>query len=120
MDQNSKKKQQGSFSDVNGFHVSHIQFDCGGVKMGLCPHGTLSTEGIEKSNPKRYISERPFPKMNLEPDISSKLGLVRQAPRNPLGPSYVWPVGSEFSSESRQNIPNVSAIVTGQFDDIDQ
>lgn len=99
MDQTSEKKQQGSYSDKYGYHISHIQFDCGGVNMGNCPHGTLSTEGIEKSNPKRYTSDKPFPKMALETGTSSRPH-EKQAPRNPLGPCYVWPVDSNASSSS--------------------
>lgn len=92
MGQTSEK----SYSDRYGYHISHIQFDCGGVNMGNCPHGTLSTEGIEKSNPKKYTSDKPFPKMELEKGTSSSRTHEKQeTPRNPLGPCYVWPVGSK-------------------------
>lgn len=99
MEKQSDKKQQSTFSEKYGFHVSHIQFDCGGVNMGSCPHGTLSTEGIDKSNPRKYTSEKAYATMATEatkPPRHGKTGLTR----NPLGPCYVWPVDCDLDTNN--------------------
>lgn len=90
----SKSKQKGSYSNMYGFHVSHIRFDCGGVPMACAPHGTLSTAGIDKSNPKRYTSINIINKLPIELP-RAKNERVPHVPRNPLGPSYIWPVESK-------------------------
>lgn len=89
--ENLKKKKRGEYSDSYSFHTSNIDFDCGGVPIDVAPHGTLSTKGIPGSEPKQYVSLHEVVKMEVQ-GARPRVPPVATLTRNPLDPSYVWPI----------------------------
>lgn len=89
--ENRRNKKRGEYSDSYSFHVSNIDFDCGGVPIQSAPHGTLSTKGISGSEPKQYISSHEVVKVEVQ-GACPRVAVVSSHVRNPLDPCYVWPV----------------------------
>lgn len=83
--------RRGVYSQKYDFHNTQVKFDCGGSSIAKAPHGTLSTDGIDKSMPKRYTSDKETVKEQVQGARPRALKKV-QEPRNPLSPTYKWPV----------------------------
>lgn len=83
--------RRGVYSKKYDFHNTQVKFDCGGSSIAKAPHGTLSTDGIDKSMPKRYTSNKETVKEQVQGARPRALKKV-QEPRNPLSPTYKWPV----------------------------
>ena len=86
--------KKGEYSDAYSFHRSQIHFDCGGQEIKIAPHGTLSTLGIDKSSPKLYISKNEIVKEDINGAAPGRKPLYQGEPRNPLVPTYCWPIES--------------------------
>jgi hypothetical protein len=86
--------RKGEYSDKYGFHNSSLVFNCGGEAVGHAGHGTLTTEGIDGAQPRRFTAERaPAPwaqEVQDEVGIRTKVRLPAH-PRNPLDPDYHLP-----------------------------
>ena len=86
--------RKGEYSDKYGFHVSNLEFNCGGESIAMSAHGALSTAGIEGAQPRKYTTERTHPHPEPTAEYGSAGVSRRRAPaepRNPLNPSYKLP-----------------------------
>lgn len=83
----------GEYSNKYGFHVSNIEFNCGGEPTSRGIHGTLTTADIAGAQPKRFTAERAHPSpAELEASTQGRSKYRPPAqPRNPLAPDYHLP-----------------------------
>ena len=78
------------------------------------PHGTLTTDGIDGAQPRRFISMRTLPGSGSTADIPGARPTIRNClvrsprsvPRNPLSPDYALPPAPEPSAEVPRFIRN--------------
>lgn len=84
--------RRGEYSSQYSFHRSQVEFNCGGTPIAQSPHGTLSTKGIDKAQPKRFTSEVDKTHKGDIDGSRPTVTCTSSQPRNPLVPKYDWPV----------------------------
>jgi len=86
--------KKGLYSDQYGFHQSSLVLGCDKESPSLSQHGTLTTNGIDGAQPRRFTAERSG--NPAAPDPQDGVGIptrvkVPLRPRNPLAPDYHLP-----------------------------
>jgi len=98
--------RKGKYGEKYSFHVSNLVFECGRDDSALGIHGTLTTQGIDGAQPRKFTAQRtrlgPHDDQGISNELSkygwpssSSPGVSKRRPpmhpRNPLEPRYILP-----------------------------